>query len=117
MATAVYYAALVAMVELMGLPVLVATSIAFALVTIENYLLHRSWTFQSTAAHRSAFPRFVLMSVVGFFLNAGIMYYGVQALQYNYLLVQTLAIVVLVCWNFVLSSLWIFSPVPEQDEY
>lgn len=108
LATFVYYLALWGMVEILNIPILWATSIAFALVTIENYLLHYKWTFRSSNAHTTAVPRFILMSAGGFIINFFIMFAGVKLLAFNYLLVQAVAIAMIVTWNFVLSHFWIF---------
>ena len=109
--TAVYYIALWTMVEILHVPVLVATSMAFLLVALENYALHYAWTFKSTNRHTTALPKFLLMNVVGFFINFGIMFAGVEKMALNYLVVQAVAIIVVVCWNFLLSSIWIFRSV------
>ncbi len=109
LATFVYYLVLWSMVELINIPVLVASSVAFILVTVENYLLHHKWTFRSTNAHSNAFPRFVLMSGGGFTINWFVMFAGTEFWAINYLLVQAVAIVMVIAWNFVLSHFWIFS--------
>lgn len=112
-AAVVYYATLVAFVELVGLPVLLATSLSFVIVTVENYLLHRGWTFRSASAHAVAFPKFVFMTAVGFCLNAGIMFAGVALLALHYLLAQTVSIAAVVTWNVLLCAFWIF-PAHER---
>ena len=109
LATFVYYLALWCMVEILNIPVLLATSIAFVLVTIENYLLHYKWTFRSSNDHFIAFPRFILMSAGGFIINLFVMFAGVKLWGFNYLLVQAVAIVMVVSWNFVLTHFWIFN--------
>src|SRR5437016_5871930 len=76
--TLVYYAALWSLVEVARMPVMRSTCIAFLLVVAENYLLHRLWTFRSTAPHRRAVPRFLFMSAMGFGLNGLIMSVGVE---------------------------------------
>jgi putative flippase GtrA len=106
--TVVYYATLWPAVEILQLSVLLASSLSFFIVTLENYVLHYVWTFGSITPHRTALPRFVLMNAVGFGLNWGTMYLGVETLSLNYLLVQGIAIIIVVSWNFVVSSLWIF---------
>jgi putative flippase GtrA len=108
MGTLIYYVTLWVMVEAFRLPVLLASSISFLIVTLENYVLHYTWTFMSTDSHGTALPRFVMMSAIGFSLNWGIMYLGVERLSLNYLLIQGIAIVIVVMWNFLVSSWWIF---------
>jgi putative flippase GtrA len=111
---AVFYLALWLLVGKFGVPVLYATSAAFVLVTLQNYLLHYVWTFASDHAHHTALPRFALMNVVGFGLNWGVMYLGVTQLDWNYLLVQTFAVAGVITWNFVLSNGWIFRTNTES---
>ena len=106
--TLVYYASLWVLVETFRIPVMTATSIAFLLVTVENYLLHYLWTFNINILHKTAFPRFVMMNAAGFCLNWLIMSVGVQHMGLYYLWVQALAIVVVVFWNYVLGLAWIF---------
>lgn len=112
---AVYYVALWIMVEELRLSVLVATSIAFLLVALENYVLHYVWTFKSTNQHAIALPRFLSMNLVGFFINLGIMFAGVEKLAFNYFLVQAVAIILVMCWNFSLSFIWIFRSAPIKQ--
>jgi putative flippase GtrA len=108
LATGVYYGLLWLLVEIFSIPVLMATSAAFIFVTIENYILHYTWTFRSTHAHAEAFPRFLVMNIVGFGINWLVMYAGVVVAGFNYLAVQALAIAAVVAWNLAVSHLWIF---------
>jgi putative flippase GtrA len=114
--TVVYYAMLGVLVELMRVPILLATSIAFLLVCVENYLLHYRWTFDSTKEHEVAIACFVFMNGVGFFINWAIMFGGVESMKMNYLLVQAVALVAVVMWNFMLSSCWVFRSSRELDQ-
>ncbi len=107
-AAGVYYATLLVFVELLSLPVLLATSLSFIIVTVENYILHRNWTFRSDSRHSIAFPKFAFMAAVGFCINWGIMFAGVAVLNIHYLLVQTASIAVVITWNILLCTFWIF---------
>ena len=93
----------------MVVPVMLATSIAFVLVTVQNYVLHYLWTFDSDRPHIAALPRFFVMNVVGFCLNWGIMFAGVRLAEFHYLVVQGVAIAVVITWNVMLSHFWIFA--------
>lgn len=112
---AVYYPVLWALVELVRFSVLAATSIAFILVCVENYILHRVWTFDSYKPHTTAFPRFLFMSLVGFWINWGVMFLGVEKLALHYLLIQAFAIAAVVAWNFILSLYWVFHDSDGHD--
>ncbi|MGJ9419060.1 GtrA family protein [Massilia sp. CMS3.1] len=97
----VYFTLLWSMVDLLHWPVIPASCSAFLLVVAENYLLHRAWTFHSTAPHSQALPGFVLVSVAGCCVNGVVMALGVEWLGLNYLAVQLVAIGTVVACNFV----------------
>jgi putative flippase GtrA len=88
------------LVERGGMAPLAASSLAFAVVVIENYLLHRHWTFASRVAHRRALPRFLLMAGCGGTVNGTVMAACLR-LGWHYLLAQALALAVVVACNFV----------------
>ena len=108
LSTGVFYALLWFLVERADVPVLVATSVGFVVVTVMNYVLHYHWTFGSDNSHVYAFPKYVGMTVIGYFLNYSVMYMGVQVLEFNYLVIQAFAIAAVVSSNLYWSSRWIF---------
>ena len=110
---AVYYALLWSLVELGGQPALAASSLAFAVVVVENYLLHRRWTFASRAPHRQALPRFALMACGGGALNGAVMAVCL-GLGLHYLLAQALALLAVVSSNFAGTLLIFFAGGPED---
>ena len=103
-----YYALLIVLVEFLRVGVMVATSIAFVVVVLQNYALHYVWTFQSAASHATRLPQFVAMSATGFALNWLLMYAGVEIFSINYLLVQAAAVAAVVAWNLAITHLFIF---------
>lgn len=117
--TVIFYVLLWAFVEHAHLGVLVATSLTFLIVASENYVLHYCWTFESSESHATAFPQFLLMNAVGFAINWTVMFLGVGHFHLNYFLVQTVAIVAIVTWNYFVSHFWIFRhdwrPVTGSD--
>lgn len=69
--TLVYLGAASAL-KLLGTGVVMASVLAFAASNSLSYLAHRSFTFRSSVEHRSAVPRFLVISVTGFLMAAGI---------------------------------------------
>lgn len=104
----VYCGLLVFIVEVVGLGPVLASGICYVLTVALNYLLHYHWTFTATAGHAVVVNRYVVMLFGGFVLNSGVMYIGVNLMEWNYLLVQAGAIGLIATWNFILSSLWVF---------
>ena len=105
---ALYYALLYTGVELLGLDAVLTSSVTYLLVIAANYLMHYSWTFAVASPHTTALKRYLVMTACGFIINGLIMTIGVSAQQFNYLLVQTFAMGVIIVWNYSLSSVWVF---------
>jgi putative flippase GtrA len=103
-----YYALLFVAVELLLVEPVTGSSIVYVIVIFANYLMHYSWTFAAASPHTTALKRYFFMVACGFVLNLLLMYVGVTVLALNYLLVQGAAMGVVIVWNFVVSSLWVF---------
>jgi putative flippase GtrA len=95
-------------VEILQVNSTLASCLAYVIVVIFNYLMHYSWTFQGEAPHGRTLRRYLLMVACGFLLNAVFMYVGTGLMSINYLLVQSLAMAIVILWNFVVSNLWVF---------
>ena len=104
----IYYGLLLAGVEYLRVSAVLVSAIAYPIVLAVNYLLHYRWTFAASSPHTIALKRYLFMTGCGFFINVSIMYFGVTVLHANYLLVQTMAMAVVIAWNYGLSSLWVF---------
>lgn len=104
----VHYGLLYLGVELGQLDAIIASSLGFVASVIFNYLMHYSWTFAQPAPHGRTLRRYLVMICCGFVLNGLVMYAGVTLWSVNYLLTQAVALVLVVMWNFTVSSLWVF---------
>lgn len=110
---AIHYGLLAVGVELLDLNSTLSSSISFLVCVIFNYLMHYSWTFAGAGEaaerpHGRTLVRYIAMIAGGFFINMSIMHTGVAALHWHYLLVQFLAHVLVVVWNFTLANGWVF---------
>ena len=105
-----YYALLFFSVESLGVGATLASSVVYVIVIGFNYLMHHSWTFSQSAPHTNALSRYLVMVFCGFMINGFVMYVGVNHAGLNYLLVQTLAISIVILWNFSVALLWVFRP-------
>ena len=103
-----YYCLLLVGVELLSLSPALASSICYLIVVAFNYLMHYSWTFVESAPHGTALRRYLVMIACGFVINAAVMYCGTRWLVLHYLLTQSMALVAVVSWNFVMSNVWVF---------
>jgi len=108
-ATALQYLLLVVLVVETGWTPVIASSLAYAISTVFNYALSRSFTFRSHRAHASALPRFVLVSVIGIGINALVVWLSFNQLGLHYLLAQALATVMTLGWNYTAARNWAFA--------
>ena len=107
-ATALMYALLLVGVEWLGMTPVSASVAGYTISALANYWLNRNLTFRSRQRHAIALPRFAAVSGAGLLINAAIMYVGTELLSGHYLLVQILATVVVLFWNYIGSQLWTF---------
>ncbi len=104
----VHYGLLYVGVELAQLPPTLASSIGFLFAVVFNYFMHYSWTFGEPAPHGRTLWRYLVMISCGFVINGAVMLGGEYWGSLHYLLVQALALVAVVLWNFVVSNTWVF---------
>ena len=97
-----------ALVEGPALQVTLASTITCIVVICYNYFLHYHWTFASDAPHGRVLVRYLVMCAAGIIINALIMHIGVIVMGFQYMLVQIVSGVVLVCWSISMSSIWVF---------
>lgn len=107
-ATMLHYAILVVLVEGLRWPPVAATSVGFVVSALGNYLLNRRFTFRSRRRHVEAALRFVIVAVVGFCVNASVVWLAFNAVGLHYLVAQVVATLATLGWNFVGNRHWTF---------
>lgn len=109
-ATAVHYAVLLALVEVLHLPPAPAAAIGALCGAAVAYVGNRRFTFtDTTAAHSRALPRFLLVAVVGAALNGLIVWVGNNVLGWHYLFAQALATLLVLFLTYRLNRHWTFA--------
>ena len=107
--TAGHYAVLIALVELFEIDPVYATTAGFVTGAIINYILNYHFTFRSSKRHGEALSKFMTVAIVGAILNTGIMHAGLEITPWPYLVIQVIATVIVLLWNFLLNKFWTFS--------
>jgi len=105
--TAMHYALLIALVQLLAVHEGIAAMCGAALGAICNYVLNYHFNFRSTRRHREALPRFLAMAGIGIALN-GFIVAALSKAGLHYLLAQATATVLVLSMNFLVSRTWIF---------
>lgn len=114
-ATSGQFALLAALVEtgLAG-PVL-ASLCGMMLGAVISYTLNRRFTFNATRSHAGAVPRFAVVAVVAFLLDALLMELFAHRLGLFYLLAQVLTTGLILIWTYGASRFWAYGHVTPQE--
>ncbi len=108
-ATGLMYVLLIAQVESLAVPAVIASAVAYSLSAVFNYIANYHFTFSSQAPHQRALPRFALVAAAGLALNTLIMYLLTSVVSAHYLLAQILATIVVLIWNFAANRCWTYA--------
>ena len=101
---------LIALVEKIGLTILISNSIAFIITNIFNYILSRIWVFgKSHRRIRHEILLFFATAAVGLTMNQIIMKVFVDSYHIHYKIVKLIAILIVVVWNFLTKKFLVFS--------
>jgi len=104
-----HYTILIILVQFRAVDPVVASCLGFVVGAIINYILNYHFTFQSDKRHSEALTKFLIVAVIGAGINGLIMYAGVDYTNFNYMIVQIVATVVVLLWNFAVNKLWTFT--------
>jgi putative flippase GtrA len=108
LATLFQYVLLVIGVQLQLGPTTVISGLSFAISAIFNFLATRAFTFRSSEPIGPASLRYAGMIAVGLVLNTIVMSV-LLALGLHYLASQVVATVVILFWNYLVASRWVFA--------
>jgi putative flippase GtrA len=107
-ATAVHYLVLYLLVEKFGCappPAAAAGAICGALAA---YAGNWRYTFDGSAGHAQAFPRFLAVAAWGALVNGLVVWFGTRQLGLHYLLAQVAATALVVLMTFQINRAWTF---------
>jgi len=108
-AASLHFFILVFLVEFGFLTPLYANVIAFFFAFQISYWGHRFWTFSGTTAqHKKALPKLLLIGGMGFFVNQSLFYILYTIAHFPYTVAQLLILTVVPIITFVISKLWVF---------
>lgn len=106
--TAVHYAVLLAMVQLVGVPV-VASAMGFVLGASISFILSHRFIFVSAASYKETVLKFFGVTSAGLVLNVCIVTVCITMFKLHYLVAQIVATGIVLIWNFSGNRIWTFS--------
>lgn len=112
--TLVHYILLTLTVELLAMPIASSTTLGFTAGAVVNYQLNSRFTFRDSSHASFAFGRFLLIAVLGMFLNLAVVVMMIKHTAAHYLVAQLLATVLVLVLGFVLNASWTFRSWPGQ---
>lgn len=103
------YAILILGREVIHLPILVSSAIAFSISVIFNYILSILWVFDVNKEkdEKKNFIIFILLSIVGLILTEIIMYIGTDMVHIHYLIVKIIATAIVMVFNFITRKMFL----------
>ncbi len=94
---------------------LIANVISFSVAVMNSYIFNRRWTFRSdNPAWRKEATKFLAVNLIGLGLSEVLLSLFVHGFDLSKLLAKALAVVVVLCWNFVGTKLWAFRRPPAD---
>jgi putative flippase GtrA len=109
-AALVHYLVAVGLESLTALEPSVANVAGFCCAFPVSYFGHRQWSFANhRAPHRSAFPKFFLIAVLGFLANQILVLLSMQLTTVPFWLTLGVVMVIIAASTYLLSRYWAFA--------
>ena len=89
-----------------------AVTISFSAAVVNNYTWNILWTYRHqdhSDRHHRTLPKFFIVSLVGLFMNLGIVYFMTEWLSIYWLIGKLTAMVIVLFWNFFINRFWTFT--------
>ena len=107
--TAAHFLTLSLLVEVAHLSPIFSSNTGYIIGFLVNYLLNYAITFRSRANHFNTISKYLIMTLVGFIMNWGIIFLVCKIFQIHYLLGQLIATGTIFLFNYHISCCWVFS--------
>jgi putative flippase GtrA len=106
--TAGYFIFVALLVEKMAVPPVLSVMIGYSVLALYTYLVSRRWVYHTNSKHLPTIFRFLVLLMLGFVLNTGIMYFVTESLAQSYLWGLFGSAAIVPATNFAISYLWVF---------
>ncbi len=109
LAFVVDYVILIFSKEILKLPILVSSGLAFSLSVIFNYILSIKWVFDvnENNSKKKNFVIFIVLSIIGLVITEIIMEVGCNYFKIYYLLVKIIATAIVMIFNFITRKVFL----------
>ena len=101
---------------IVGIPLWLATTVAYLAGLVSNYALNRLLVFQSRASVVASGTRYLTLVILNYVLTVALVT-GLVAIGVHYLVAKTVAITLTLIWNFVAYRYWVFATHREDSDH
>ena len=96
-------------VEFFHMPVLPASALSFFISIINNFFLHKYWTFKDTSAHfQRQFVSFFVISVINMGITVICMYFFVDAAHIWYMFSKIITSIIVLAFSYTANRIFTF---------
>ena len=86
-----------------------ANGLGFSFAVVNNYGINKIWTFKDKEkAIAKQFLKFLLISIIGLFLNTLFLYIILQKMNLSFYISKFLVVILVFIWNYTLNSVITF---------
>ena len=103
-----YFIFVALLVEKMAVSPVLSVIIGYSVLALYTYLVSRRWVYNTSSKHTPTIFRFLVLLMLGFALNTGIMYFATESLAQSYLWGLFASAAIVPATNFTISYLWVF---------
>lgn len=97
------------LVEYAGFPILPAATVSFLLGGINNFLLHKFWTFKNRSKkYVQLYLKFLIISLIGLGINLSLIHLLANIFAIWYMLAKVLTAILVLVWNYFGNKFWTF---------
>lgn len=107
--TVVQYIIMWLLTEILSVPPVTSSTVGYIISAIINFQLNKKYTFRSNKNNSEAIPRFIMVVIIGVFINGLSLELLIRALNTHYLIAQIGATLITLIWNFFANRIWTFS--------
>ena len=103
-----YFIFVALLIEKMAVSPVLSVIISYSVLAVYTYLVSRRWVYNTSSRHIPTIFRFLVLLMLGFVLNTGIMYFATESLAQSYLWGLFGAAAIVPATNFAIGYLWVF---------
>jgi putative flippase GtrA len=101
---------------ILGLPYIVAVSLAYFVSTVFHFLANRHFTFAAAhGRHNSQISRYLLMCFINYLITILVVGLSVERFQFSPYIGVCVSVMFTMCIGYVLGRYWVFNVIEEVE--